>query len=70
MIVDCTTCPVRGRACGECIVPVLLDAQPGLPLDDEERRAVDVFVSAGLVTPREAVFARAMPEPWHGRRVG
>ncbi len=70
MIVDCTTCPVRGRACGECIVPVLLDAQPGLPLDDEERRAVDVFVSAGLVSAREAVFARAMPQPWRGRAVG
>lgn len=70
MIVDCSTCPVRSRSCGECIVPVLLDAQPGLPLDDEERRAVDVFVSAGLVAPREAVFARAVPEPWGGRRVG
>ena len=38
--------------------------------DDEERRAVDVFVSAGLVSAREAVFARAMPQPWRGRAVG
>lgn len=70
MIMDCITCPVRGRACGECIVPVLLDAQPGLPLDDEERRAVDAFVSAGLVSTRDAVFARARPEPWRVQRVG
>lgn len=70
MIVDCSTCPVRSRACGECIVPLLLDARPGLPLDDEERRAVDVFAAAGLVTAHEALFARATPEPWRGRRVG
>jgi len=24
MIVDCTTCPVRGRQCGDCVVTVLL----------------------------------------------
>lgn len=70
MFVDCATCPVRGRSCDDCIVPVLLDAQPGMPLDEEERRAVDVFVGAGLVDVREAVRLRAVSEPWLGARVG
>lgn len=70
MFVDCATCPVRGRSCDDCIVPVLLDAHPGMPLDDEERRAVDVFVGAGLVDVREAVRLRAVSEPWSGARVG
>ena len=70
MFVDCATCPVRGRSCDDCIVPVLLDAHPGMPLDEEECRAVDVFVGAGLVDVREAVRLRAVSEPWSGARVG
>ena len=29
MFVDCATCPVRGRSCDDCIVPVLLDEPVG-----------------------------------------
>ncbi|GAB96931.1 hypothetical protein BJY21_000219 [Kineosphaera limosa] len=70
MLMDCATCPVRERHCGECIVPVLLDAAPGLPLDDNEQRAIDAFVAAGMLDGRAAVRLRAWPEPWAGERVG
>jgi len=33
-------------------------------LDDDERRAVDVLASAGLITAQEAVSATARSEPW------
>jgi hypothetical protein len=60
MLVDCDSCEVRGRACSECVVSVLLGAPPtGVELDDTERRALDVLAEAGmiphlqLVTPTE-----------------
>ena len=82
--IDCQTCPVRGRHCGDCFVPVLArlwldeprvrpdepservheqsphaEATGGVPLDAEERAAVNAFVRAGLVHPEEASRARA-----------
>ena len=30
MVIDCDSCEVRGRACGECVVGVLLGV-PGVP---------------------------------------
>lgn len=64
MIVDCTTCPVRGLRCDGCVVTVLL-AQPSaeLPLDAAERRAVSTFVGAGLASAETAarLFARGEP---------
>ena len=70
MLVDCRTCPVRGRACDDCAVGVLLDADPGLPLDAAEQRALELFLDAGLVDRREALRVRARTEPWAGARVG
>lgn len=70
MFVDCETCPARGRSCDDCIVPILLDAHPGMPLDEGERRAVDAFVGAGLLDVREALRVRAVSEPLAGARVG
>lgn len=70
MLVDCETCPARNRSCDDCIVPVLLDANPGMPLDEDERRAADAFVGAGLLDVREALRLRAVSEPWAGARVG
>lgn len=50
MLVDCDSCEVRGRACSECVVSVLLGAPPtGVELDDTERRALDVLAEAGMV---------------------
>ncbi len=63
MIIDCDTCEVRGNACGDCVIGVLLgapsegasadDARPsGAPivqLDAPERRALDVLADQGLI---------------------
>ena len=64
MIVDCRTCPVRGQRCGDCVVTALLT--PGsaeLPLDAAERRAVVMFVGAGLVSTDGADDLHARREP-------
>jgi hypothetical protein len=57
LIVDCDTCVVRGLACGDCVVSVLLGAPPSVELDPFERRAIDVLAGAGLI-PR----LRLVPE--------
>ena len=56
MLMDCQTCPVRGQHCDECVVTVLLqiEGRAVLPLVEAERRAVSVFVEAGLVSHRAA----------------
>ncbi|GMA39820.1 hypothetical protein [Mobilicoccus caccae] len=70
MIVDCGTCPVAGWACADCAVRVLLEVPVGgLRLDPVERRAVDVFVGAGLLRAEDASELTAEVEPWEGVRV-
>jgi hypothetical protein len=70
MIVDCDTCPVRGVRCDDCVVtalghrPVVVLSEGELPLDATERRAVDRFVAAGLVTTEVAGTVVARREPW------
>jgi hypothetical protein len=50
MIVDCDRCEVRGDACTDCVITVLLGAPPsGVRLDATERRALDALASAGMV---------------------
>lgn len=49
MIIDCDSCEVRGDACKECVVSVLLGAPPTVELDASERQAIDVLAGAGLV---------------------
>jgi hypothetical protein len=50
MIVDCDCCQVRGDACGECVITLLLGAPPqGLKLDGTDRRALDTLAAGGLV---------------------
>ena len=50
MIVDCDRCEVRGNACGDCVITVLLGAPPGgVELDGTDRRALDALASVGLV---------------------
>ena len=56
MLVDCDVCRVRGPACGDCVVTVLLGAPPhGVHLDPEERAALDVLAASGLVPPLRLV---------------
>ena len=65
MIVDCVTCPVRGRRCDDCVVMALFEpASTELPLDAAENRAVALFVGAGLVSIETAAGLRARREPW------
>lgn len=53
MIVDCDTCTVRGAACGDCVVTVLLG--PPATFGEEERRALGVLADSGLVPPLRLV---------------
>lgn len=50
MLIDCETCVVRGLACGDCVVTVMLGAPPGaIEVDTEEQSALDVLARSGLV---------------------
>jgi len=62
MIVDCDRCAVRGDACGDCVITVLLGAPPGgVRLDATERRALDALAGAGLVPQLRLVPAAERP---------
>ena len=60
--IDCDTCVVRGLACHDCVVTVLLGPPPELTLEDDERRALDVLAAGGLVPPLRLVQPVAGPE--------
>jgi hypothetical protein len=47
--IDCDSCAVRGLACHDCVVTVLLGPPPELRFDDEEQRALAVLAESGLV---------------------
>lgn len=65
MLIDCETCRVRGPACQECVVTVLLGAgTESFELDEVERQAVGTLAEAGLVPP-----LRLVPSCTHGDRV-
>lgn len=65
MIVDCVTCPVRGSACADCAVGVVVDRPSrDLALDAAERRAVHAFVASGLFPAARTIGLRARMEPW------
>jgi hypothetical protein len=53
--IDCDTCVVRGLACHDCVVTVLLGPPPELTIDDEERRALEALAAGGLVPPLRLV---------------
>ena len=70
MVVDCDRCPVRGSRCDDCIVtalaslPVVVLSDGELPLDAGERRAVDRFLRAGLLSADVAGTLVARREPF------
>lgn len=46
--IDCASCPVRGEACDDCVVSVLL----GPPqIDEAATAAIAVLAECGLVPP-------------------
>jgi len=77
VIIDCDSCEVRGNACGDCVIGVLLgvpaptargsatsDAPFGAPvvqLGAPERHALDVLAEQGLVPRLRLVATRARP---------
>lgn len=59
IVVDCDSCVVRSaRACGDCVVTVLLGAPPeGISIDHDERDALAALAEGGLVPPLRLVTA-------------
>lgn len=50
MIIDCDDCQVRGDACQDCVVTVVLGRSAGaLEVTPVERDALDVLAQGGLV---------------------
>ncbi len=83
MLIDCGTCVVRGAACGDCVVRVLLEPAGGVvDWDDNEQRAVDALAAGGLIprsrfvppvasaTPRKARKARKARETGNAEDAG
>lgn len=65
MHIDCDTCEVRGRGCGDCVVTVLLGCAPeGVVISDDEQSALAMLAASGLVPP-----LRMQPDT-RGRRSG
>ena len=66
MLIDCETCSVRGIACPDCVVSVLLEtphmATNAIDLDESERNAVSVFAASGLLPPLRLIHSRTPPE--------
>jgi predicted small lipoprotein YifL len=75
MLIDCDACAVRGPACGDCVVSVLLagpavhahdgeppgaeEGQTAAELDAAERAAIAVLAGCGLVPPLRLVPSEA-----------
>lgn len=53
--IDCDTCLVRGPACHDCVVTVVLGPPVELTFDEEEFRAIDALAAGGLVPPLRMV---------------
>lgn len=49
MIIDCDSCVIRGLACGDCVVSVLLGVPENVEIDVLEQRAIDMLERAGIV---------------------
>jgi len=58
--IDCDTCPIAGRGCGDCMVALLGPVR--FRLDAAEERVVGQLREHGLVTAAEAAAAYAVPE--------
>ncbi|HTC69698.1 MAG TPA: hypothetical protein VK662_09030 [Acidothermaceae bacterium] len=60
MLIDCDSCTVRGLACGDCVVTVLLGVPPaGVELDEAEQAAITALADQGLVPPLRLLTGRS-----------
>jgi hypothetical protein len=50
LVIDCDTCEVRGVACDDCVISVVLGAPPAA-IDPVEARALDLLADGGLLPP-------------------
>ena len=60
--IDCDTCLVRGLACHDCVVTVLLGPPPELSIETDEQEALAVLADSGLVPPLRLVKPMTGPE--------
>ena len=60
--IDCDTCLVRGLACHDCVVTVLLGPPPELSFVADEQQALEVLADCGLVPPLRMVTPLTGPE--------
>jgi hypothetical protein len=69
VLIDCDSCTVRGLACGDCVVTVLLGVPPaGVELDDAEQAAIGALAAQGLVPPLRLLTS--LPEVGRQGQVG
>jgi hypothetical protein len=62
VLIDCDSCTVRGSACTDCVVTVLLGMPPvGAELDATERAAISALAGVGLVPPLRLVTTPPTP---------
>lgn len=66
MHIDCDRCEMRGLACTDCVVSVLL-GPIDTELGGEEREAIGVLADAGLVPPLRLVVTDGDIEPKKSR---
>jgi hypothetical protein len=59
--IDCDLCVMRGPACHDCVVTVLLGPPDDLAFDDEQCRALDALAAGGLVPPLRLVTPLSGP---------
>jgi hypothetical protein len=59
VLIDCDSCTVRGLACGDCVITVLLGVPPvGVELDAADQAAISALADQGLVPPLRLVTSR------------
>lgn len=75
MLIDCDTCQVRGAACPDCVVTVLLGPPAELSselfeLDEVEQAAVRALAEGGLIPPLRLapIVTHSAPDATHGSR--
>ena len=59
--IECDSCVVRGLACHDCVVTVLLGPPSTVDLSEDEMRALDVLAGGGLVPPLRLVTPTQTP---------
>jgi hypothetical protein len=63
MLIDCDTCAVRGDACRDCVITMILDSPPQpVELDADEQAAVGSLAAVGLLPPLRLVVGNPLSD--------